>query len=75
MLKIRNPKNDKEVIVEVTDRGPHKRSVLIDLSFSAAKELGIIQQGIAQVEIIKLDSVTEPEMDFNEEYTTLYKRH
>jgi len=51
ILEVVNPKNDKKVIVEVTDRGPHYRSRLIDLSYAAAKELGIVNQGIAQVEV------------------------
>jgi rare lipoprotein A len=57
ILKIRNPKNDKEVIVKVTDRGPHQRRLMIDLSFEAAKQLDIIRAGISKVEIIKLDPV------------------
>lgn len=56
-LKVKNPKNDKEVIVKVTDRGPHQRRLLIDLSYGAAKELDIIRAGIAAVEITKLDSL------------------
>jgi rare lipoprotein A len=57
LLRVRNPKNDKQVIVKVTDRGPHQRRLLIDLSYSAAKELDIVRAGIAAVEIIKLDSL------------------
>ena len=55
LLQVRNPKNDKIVIVRVTDRGPHTRSRLIDLSYSAAKQLDIVRTGIASVEITKLD--------------------
>ncbi len=55
LLQVRNPKNDKIVIVRVTDRGPHTRSRLIDLSYSAAKQLDILRAGIASVEITKLD--------------------
>ena len=58
LLKVRNPKNGNEVIVKVTDRGPHQRRLMIDLSYSAAKQLDIIRYGIAQVEITKLDSMT-----------------
>jgi len=56
LLKVRNPKNNKEVIVRVTDRGPHRRNFLIDLSYSAARQLDIIREGVASVEISKLDS-------------------
>lgn len=51
LLEVLNPMNNKKVIVKVTDRGPRHRSRIIDLSYAAAKELGIINQGIAQVEI------------------------
>ncbi len=56
-LKVRNPENDKEVIVVVTDRGPHQKRLMIDLSYSAAKHLGIIKQGIAVVMMTQLNSM------------------
>lgn len=49
MLKVTNPANGKEVIVRVTDRGPYVKGRIIDLSVRAARELGIISQGIAPV--------------------------
>ena len=55
LLLVRNPKNGNEVIVKVTDRGPHTRNRLIDLSYRAAKELDIISAGIAKVTIMKID--------------------
>lgn len=59
ILKVRNPKNNSEVIVKVTDRGPHSRRLIIDLSYSAAEILDIVRAGIASVEITKLDSMPE----------------
>lgn len=75
LLRVKNPANGKEVIVRVTDRGPHSRGRIIDLSWGAARELGIINQGIALVEVEVLrkggtvpyrdDSPIEmPELDF-----------
>ena len=49
LLKVTNPANGKNVIVRVTDRGPYVRGRIIDLSVRAAKEIGIIAQGIATV--------------------------
>jgi rare lipoprotein A len=63
LLEVFNPMNNKKVIVKVTDRGPRYRNRLIDLSYAAAKELGIINQGIAQVEI--------KEWEFNPYYLPL----
>jgi len=60
LLKVKNPKNGKEVIVEVTDRGPFARSRIIDLSYKAAQELGIIMSGVAMVEVSIYDDDTPP---------------
>ena len=54
LLRVKNPANGKEVVVRVTDRGPFVRGRIIDLSWRAAKELGIIAQGVAMVEIEKV---------------------
>ena len=54
LLRVKNPANGKEVVVRVTDRGPFIRGRIIDLSWRAAKELGIIAQGVAMVEIEKV---------------------
>lgn len=51
MLKVRNPLNDREVIVRVTDRGPYTKRFVIDLSRAAAEKLDIIQAGFSMVEI------------------------
>ena len=48
-LKVTNPSNGRSVIVRVTDRGPYVKGRIIDLSVRAARELGIISQGIAPV--------------------------
>ena len=47
-----NPKNQREVIVTINDRGPHRQGRIIDLSRRAAEQLGIIRVGVAPV-IIK----------------------
>lgn len=53
-LKVKNLKNNKEVIVKVTDRGPFARKRIIDVSYAAAKKLDFIGHGITKVEIINL---------------------
>jgi rare lipoprotein A len=53
-LKVKNMRNNKVVIVKVTDRGPHVKGRIIDLSYVAAKKLDFIAQGIAKVEITNL---------------------
>ncbi len=49
LLEITNHDNGLKTIVRVNDRGPHVKSRLIDLSYSAAKDLGLINSGIADV--------------------------
>lgn len=51
LLKVTNESNGKSVIVRVTDRGPHSRGRIIDLSHGAARKIGIINQGVAMVKI------------------------
>lgn len=51
LLKVTNLGNGREVIVRVTDRGPHGRGRIIDLSWGAAKALGILAQGVAMVRV------------------------
>lgn len=51
LLKVRNPLNDRSVIVRVTDRGPYSKRFIIDLSRAAARELDIIRAGFSMVEI------------------------
>ena len=51
MLKVKNVQNGKEVVVEVTDRGPHIKKYMIDLSYAAARELGFTQSGFCLVEV------------------------
>ena len=52
LLKVRNVKNGKEVVVRVTDRGPFSHGRIVDLSYAAARELGMIAAGVASVETV-----------------------
>ncbi len=58
-LEITNRKNGLKTIVKVNDRGPHIRTRLIDLSYSAAKDLGLLSSGTAYV-TIKVISLGKP---------------
>ncbi len=56
-------RNGKSVVVRVTDRGPHRGGRIIDLSYGAARELGMLSQGIAMVEIERVDNTKVPYRD------------
>jgi len=49
---VRNLRNQREVVVRVNDRGPFVKGRVIDLSYAAARQLGI--HGVAKVEIRRI---------------------
>lgn len=53
-LLVKNLSNGEDVVVVVTDRGPAKKSRIIDLSKSAAEKLGMLRQGVARVQVMPL---------------------
>ena len=50
-VKVKNLNNGKTVKVTINDRGPFVQGRTIDLSKKAARKIGILQQGVAQVQI------------------------
>jgi rare lipoprotein A len=50
-VQVSNLKNGKQVTVRVNDRGPFHENRIIDLSYAAAKKLGITGKGTGLVEI------------------------
>lgn len=53
-LRVTNLRNGRSVFVTVTDRGPYARNRQLDVSFGAARRLGLIRAGTAPVLIEKL---------------------
>jgi rare lipoprotein A (peptidoglycan hydrolase) len=51
LLEVTNRANGSKTTVRVNDRGPHSKSRLIDLSLAAAKDLGLVSSGTANVSI------------------------
>lgn len=51
--RVRNPKNGREIVVRVNDRGPFVAGRVIDLSYAAAIKLGV-DGGVAPVEVERL---------------------
>jgi len=48
-VRVTNLLNGRSVLVTITDRGPFHRRREIDLSFGAARALGMVQRGLARV--------------------------
>ncbi|TGD77856.1 septal ring lytic transglycosylase RlpA family protein [Hymenobacter wooponensis] len=51
VVRVTNPRNHRSVKVTVTDRGPHAKGRVIDLSKKAARKIGIVDAGVAPVEL------------------------
>ncbi len=75
---VTNLENRKQLVVKINDRGPFVDGRCLDLSYTAAKELGIYEKGTALVKIVALaegemvDSKivykNKPEIRWNEFY-------
>ena len=50
-VKVTNLANNKSVIVRINDRGPFVSGRIIDLSKAAAKQIDMINAGVAKVKI------------------------
>lgn len=57
-IRVTNKSNGKSVIVKVNDRGPFHGNRVVDLSYGAAKRLGITNSGTAKVSIERVDGPT-----------------
>ena len=54
-VRVTNLDNGRSVIVRVNDRGPFIAHRLIDLSYAAASEIGMLQTGTARVEVVSVE--------------------
>lgn len=50
-IRVTNKNNGKSVVVKVNDRGPFHGNRVLDLSYGAAKQIGITNAGTAKVSI------------------------
>lgn len=50
-VEVTNLQNGKRTVVRINDRGPYAGGRIIDLSKAAAKKIGLLQSGVAKVEI------------------------
>ena len=54
MVRVTNQSTGRSVVVRINDRGPFVAGRSVDVSYSAAERIGIIERGVAKV---KLDVV------------------
>ncbi len=63
MIKVTNLKNNKSLILMVNDRGPFKKSRILDVSEKAADLLGFKKHGITKVNVEYLSDETKDLLD------------
>jgi rare lipoprotein A len=65
-ITVTNLENGRTITVKVNDRGPFHTNRILDLSYAAAKRLGMLQKGTAFVRISAVDT------PYNAKLTTYY---
>jgi len=50
-VRVTNEANGRSVVVRINDRGPWVEGRILDLSYAAAKALGMIESGVARVRL------------------------
>ena len=60
VVKVSNLSNGKEVTVRINDRGPFVKDRIIDLSYSAARQIDMVGTGTARVNLEILNVVPNP---------------
>jgi rare lipoprotein A len=63
-IGVRNTRTGREVVVKINDRGPYSKNRIIDLSFAAAREVGVVGPGTAAVELYKLPAGAPPPLRY-----------
>ena len=58
-VRVTNLRNQKTAFLRVNDRGPMAQSLILDMSYAAAKKLGV--DGLAKIRIDKVDP-NDPKM-------------
>jgi rare lipoprotein A len=53
-IKVTHMGNGRDVVVRINDRGPWGRGRVIDLSYAAAKQIGMHRSGTAKVKLTLL---------------------
>jgi rare lipoprotein A len=53
MVRVRCVRSSREVLVRINDRGPFAGGRILDLSYGAARALGMLERGEEEVEIFQ----------------------
>ena len=58
-VRVRRIDTDETVVVRVNDRGPFLKGRIIDLSYVAARKIGLVKLGKAEVEVVAIKTVEQ----------------
>ncbi len=61
LVEVRNLENGHAAVVRINDRGPYAKGRVIDLSYAAAREVGVFGPGTADVELRVMGGGGDPE--------------
>jgi len=50
-VRVTNLSNGREAVVRINDRGPFRKGRVIDVSYAAARKLGLVRSGVAKVRV------------------------
>jgi len=53
-IRVTDLESGRSVVVRINDRGPHIKGRIVDLSYAAAKKLGMIRKGVVRVGITQV---------------------
>jgi rare lipoprotein A len=60
LIRVTNTRNGRSVEVTVTDRGPHTKGYIVDVSHRAAVQLDILEAGVVPVVVTVLRGASAP---------------
>jgi len=69
VVRVTNLENGRDVLVKINDRGPFVRGRIIDLSYAAAKSVGMLRAGTVKV---KVEVVSTPSTRDGSIFDALY---
>ncbi len=67
-VRVTNLENGRRIVIPINDRGPFVGDRIIDLSYGAADQLGLVKEGLAKVRI----EVVQTPRAFTERYTVQF---
>jgi len=69
-VRVTRVETGESVVVRINDRGPFKRGRIIDLSKGAARKLGIVQAGLAEVSVRPVGAGPAPSGNTGDDQTS-----